>query len=254
MSLAPVSLAAPDSGSVVPAIAAASRRTGVDFGYLLRQAEVESALNPQARAATSSAAGLYQFIEGTWLDMAERHGAKYGLTGGRADLLAARHDPHMASYMAAELAAENAAALETRWGGEVGATELYLAHFLGAGGAAEFLAARDAAPGRAAAGLLPEAAAANRAVFYDAGGRARSVTEVYDRFAAKFASADDSAPASPARSASASAPASAQTLAQADPDARGPAPTPVAQQRIVDPVAIMLMAMLEAPGGGEGEA
>ncbi len=231
----------------MPAIAAASREVGVDFGYLLRQAEVESSLDPSARASTSSAAGLYQFIEGTWLDMAERHGAKYGLDGDRADLLAARHDPRMASYMAAELAAENAATLEARWGGEVGATELYLAHFLGAGGAAAFLAARDAAPGRAAAGMLPEAAAANRAVFYDAGGAARSVVEVYDRFAAKFADTPAPAHAAPA-------PESRPAIRAAPSAPRAAAPLPLTEQRVVDPVAIMLMAMLDAPGGGEEKA
>jgi hypothetical protein len=48
-------------GRVTTAIATASRRTGVDFNYLLSQARVESSMNPNARASTSSASGLYRF-------------------------------------------------------------------------------------------------------------------------------------------------------------------------------------------------
>jgi soluble lytic murein transglycosylase-like protein len=65
------------------AIARASAATGVDFDYLLAQAKIESGLQPTARAATSSAGGLYQFTTGTWLETLDRHGAKYGLAVGR---------------------------------------------------------------------------------------------------------------------------------------------------------------------------
>jgi hypothetical protein len=64
---------------VEAAIARAAEATSVDFGYLLAKAEVESGMNPEARAATSSATGLYQFIESTWLDTVRKHGARFGL-------------------------------------------------------------------------------------------------------------------------------------------------------------------------------
>ncbi|HCH95135.1 MAG TPA: lytic transglycosylase, partial [Erythrobacter sp.] len=61
------------------AIARAATRTGVDFDYLLAQAKLESGLDPSAKAGTSSATGLYQFIDSTWLRTLDRHGAKHGM-------------------------------------------------------------------------------------------------------------------------------------------------------------------------------
>ena len=175
------------SKSVVFAIQDASRKSGVDFSYLVKQAAVESSFDPNAKARTSSATGLYQFIQSTWLDMVEKHGEKYGIdvNAPRKELLALRKDPELSSYMAAELANENEASLQANWGGEVGETELYLAHFMGAGGASAFLRANDRSPGMAAADLFPEAARSNRSVFFD-GHRARSVAEVYNLFDQKF--------------------------------------------------------------------
>src|SRR3546814_888298 len=64
---------------VTNAIAMASRQTGVDFNYLFNQAKIESGFNPNARASTSSATGLYQFIDQSWLGVVNDHGEKYGL-------------------------------------------------------------------------------------------------------------------------------------------------------------------------------
>src|SRR3546814_5526184 len=74
----------PPTGSVQSAIALASRKTGIDFNYLLGQAQVESGLRPNARAGTSSATGLYQFIDQSWLAVVKQHGAEHGL-GWAAD-------------------------------------------------------------------------------------------------------------------------------------------------------------------------
>lgn len=160
------------------AIANAAHRSGVDFDYLLAQARMESALDPSARARTSSATGLYQFIDRTWLDMLDRHGdpALQG-TSSRAQLLALRHDPALSSNMAAALASENRDALRGALGREPDHAELYLAHFLGAGGATTVLTANPATP---AASLLPQAAAANRAMFYHSSGAPRSAGELVD--------------------------------------------------------------------------
>lgn len=186
------------SSGVAGAIHQASARTGVDFAYLLQQAKAESSFDPKAKAKTSSASGLYQFIESTWLSMVEKHGDKYGIeTEGktRKELLDYRFDAVKASAMAAELARENKRSLEVNWGGDIGSTELYLAHFLGAGQAAAFLNARDENGMREAADLFPAAANANRAVFYDnASGRERSLDEVYAFFDRKFSIEDASLP------------------------------------------------------------
>ncbi|MBS0481427.1 MAG: transglycosylase SLT domain-containing protein [Proteobacteria bacterium] len=184
------------------AIARASQATGVDFSYLLAQARIESGLNPAARAATSSAAGLYQFTSATWLQTLARHGAEHGLgwaqqaaLGGdaasRAQAMALRFDPGASAAMAAELAGDNAEALRGALGREPDAAELYLAHFLGADGAGRFLSALSTDPSQSAAALLPKAAGANRAIFFAESGAPRSLGEVMGLIRTKVAGAMD---------------------------------------------------------------
>ena len=200
-------------GEVTGAIKQASAETGVNFAYLMEQAAAESSFNPQAKADTSSAEGLYQFIDSTWLATVRKHGAKHGMgeyarhinsdntvddPQMRETILNMRNDPDKAAAMAAELANDNARFLAEhtdRTRGELTSTDRYLAHFLGAGKAAGFLNAMKEQPMTAAADLYPQAAQANRAVFYD-GGRPKSLAEVYDDFDRKFR-ADDSAAKSP---------------------------------------------------------
>jgi hypothetical protein len=172
---------------ILSSIQNASTQTGVDFSYLVQQAKAESAFDANAKAKTSSATGLFQFIERTWLDLADKHGAKYGLEGlSKQELLAKRKDPEIASLLAAELASENKQVLEARTKGDIGATELYFAHFLGAGKAAEFVNAREASGADKAAYLFPEAAQANKGVFFNKDGSARTLDQVYTFFDKKF--------------------------------------------------------------------
>jgi hypothetical protein len=182
---------------VEAAIASAAERTGVDFTFLLAQARVESAMNPTARAASSSATGLYQFIDDTWLGTMKRHGHRFGLgdvadridlsaagapqvadPAQRAAILALRDDPQIASLMAAGLAEDNRAHLAPILGRQPDHAELYLAHFLGAGGAGRFLSALETDPDQSAAALFARPAAANRAIFYAPGGAPRSLAQV----------------------------------------------------------------------------
>lgn len=195
------------SPPVVAAIAQAAQRTGVDFSYLLANARAESGLDPMARARTSSASGLFQFTDATWLAMVARHGDKHGLgwaadalksgAGGavRQTILQLRHDAGAAAAMAGEFTRENAARLEGALGRAAGAADLYLAAFFGAGGAISFLKSMAAAPQMAAASLLPAAAAANRSTFFHADGRARSLAEVHDLVSARIGRQMDGAPA-----------------------------------------------------------
>ena len=122
--------------------------------------------------------------------MVERYGEKHGIdTEGKSkqEILDLRKDPEIASKMAAEFASENEKFLNNHWGGEVGSTELYFAHFLGAPNAAAFLNARDDNGMKTAAVLFPAAAKANPNVFYDTKtGRAKSLDEVYAFFDKKF--------------------------------------------------------------------
>jgi hypothetical protein len=196
--------------NVLKAIQNASANTGVDFSYMVQQAAVESSFNPAAKARGSSATGLYQFIESTWLSMVNKYGDKHGMgqyaaqisdngkvssKAMRREILELRKDPEKASAMAAEFARENEDFLQANWSRgkkEIGSTELYLAHFLGAGGAAAFLNARDESPMQQAALIFPEAAKSNRNVFYDTRtGRPKSLDEVYAFFDNKFTIEDD---------------------------------------------------------------
>jgi len=184
--IAPVS-----QDAVHTAIRRAADATGVDFSLLVQTARRESALNPNARASTSSATGLFQFIDSTWLDMVRRHGADHGLgpqaaalRGGadaqtRRDILALRSDPELSARMAAELARENAQTLQARLGRAPNAGELYAAHVMGSGGAIRLIEA--AANGATdASALFPREAAANRGLFYG-NGEPRSAQGLLDR-------------------------------------------------------------------------
>ncbi len=250
--------------SVVSAIKGASEKTGVNFAYLMQQAKAESSFNPDIKAKTSSASGLFQFIESTWMDMVEKYGAKYGIdTQGksRKEVLDMRFDEEKSSAMAAEFASENERILKHKWGGDVGATELYFAHFLGAGQASEFLKARDATPLQQAAVIFPKAAKANHNVFYEAKtGRARSLDEVYAFFDKKFQIKEDksSTPdvmiAQNIPSITPSAPLyqsqhvlnTMRAMAATSHWPRSYAPTPY-QSLVNSPVDIMLLAELEMP-------
>lgn len=183
---------------VVTNIRKAASAGPVSFDFLLKQAEIESGLNPNAKASTSTAAGPFQFVNGTWLRMVEKHGDSVGLaeqaaalrenrldTSAKAELLALRSDVTLSAKMAARLAVDNAQALAASGQKNIGPAELYLAHFLGAAGAADFLAGMRANPNAPAADAVPAAARSNTNVFY-ANGAPRTFTEIYDRFAQKF--------------------------------------------------------------------
>jgi hypothetical protein len=188
--------------TVYNAIRNAAAKTGVNFTYLIEKAAAESAFNPNAKAKTSSATGLFQFIDSTWMSMVKEFGDKYGLSkyvdkiddNGRVpdsktrrEILNLRKDPEIASYMAAEFAQKNHDYLSEHVGGKIGSTELYLAHFLGAGGAAGFLKAMNKSPNMTAADIFPREARANRGVFYDSKtGAPRSLKEIYAFFDKKF--------------------------------------------------------------------
>ncbi|MBY0563828.1 MAG: transglycosylase SLT domain-containing protein [Hyphomonadaceae bacterium] len=184
--LAPLS-----SDGVRAAIRRAADATGVDFSLLVETARRESAFNPTARAGTSSATGLFQFIESTWLDMVRRHGPSHGLANEaaalragadpttRRNILALRNDPELSARMAGELARENAQTLQARLGRPPSAGELYAAHVMGSGGAVRLIeAAAHGAPDASA--LFPREALANRGLFY-ANGQARSAQGLLDR-------------------------------------------------------------------------
>jgi hypothetical protein len=181
---------------VEAAIRRAAQATGVNFDFLLRTARRESNLNPDARAKTTSAAGLFQFVDQTWLATLKRYGGRHGLGGyaaaieqggdgrwrvadpaARRAVMALKFDPQASALMAGEMTADHAAYLRGRTGRDPSAGELYAAHFLGPAGSAKLIETAAVRPGVSAASLFPEAAGANRSIFFR-GGRSLSVSEV----------------------------------------------------------------------------
>jgi hypothetical protein len=186
------------------AISRAAQRTGVDFGYLLNQAKSESGLNPNAQAANSTAGGLFQFIDQSWLGAVKMYGAKHGLgwasdaisrkSNGqwtvdpavRDQVMGLKNQPEASALMAGEWASDNAEGLQASLGRQPRAADLYFAHFLGLEGATKFLKLADANPDANAAALFPREARTNHGIFYDGNGSARSMGEVYALMAKKI--------------------------------------------------------------------
>ncbi|HWA22525.1 MAG TPA: transglycosylase SLT domain-containing protein [Caulobacterales bacterium] len=200
--------------AAIQAVERASQSTGVDFGALLETAKRESGLDRNAQAKTSSAAGLFQFIESTWLDLVDKYGAKYGLApaadaAGRKKLLDLRYDPELAAQMAGELTRENGATLEAKLGRAAQPGELYAAHVLGVEGAAKLI---QAPPEAHAADLFPKAAAANRGLFYSKDGVPVSAAALLARLNLTPNPAREYTSMAPAASASLSAPPAASLL------------------------------------------
>ncbi|MFN7303790.1 MAG: transglycosylase SLT domain-containing protein [Phenylobacterium sp.] len=178
----------------------ASAATGVDSGYLMKTAQRESSFNPAARASTSTATGLFQFTEQTWLATLKQFGERHGYgayadqirqngegryvvaSGARQTVLDLRLDARAASVMAGEFTSQNAAYLKGRIGRDPSPGELYMAHFLGPVGSARLIEALESQPMAPAASLFPDAARANPTIFYK-GGRAATVQELYANLA-----------------------------------------------------------------------
>lgn len=139
---------------------------------------------------TSSATGVFQFTDDTWLGLA-RDGKTAQRIGmpieGKSDaeLLELRKDPRYSTLMAAALADQNKTALEATLGRPIDDSEMYMAHVLGAPGATALINAANRNPNASAVDLLPAAAEANRAIFYS-GDRPRTAKEVYDNIGVRF--------------------------------------------------------------------
>src|SRR6202021_92537 len=201
----------PSRVRVAGAIKQAASTTGTSFEYLLTTAKMESDFNPKAGASTSSAHGLFQFIDQTWLGTVKEAGSQLGYgkyahaiakngdgsysvsdPTARSAIMKLRDDPDAASSMAAVLTQSNSFKLTGKIGRRPTDGELYMAHFMGVGGAAKLIANAEDNPQASGARLFPDAAAANHSIFYDRSGRPRSVSEVYSVLTSRYASAANS--------------------------------------------------------------
>jgi hypothetical protein len=251
---------------VAGAIRQAAGTTGASFEYLVATAKMESDFNPTAGASTSSAHGLYQFIDQTWLGTVKEAGAALGYgqyadaiskssagsysvsdPAARSAIMKLRDDPVVASAMAGILTQSNSFNLTGKIGRRPTDAELYMAHFMGVGGAAKLIGNAEDNPKASGAQLFPNAAAANRSIFYDNTGQARSVSEVYSVLTSRYTAAANSqasrnaiaavggAPATTAvASATQTAPFENASFLQSFPDTRAAAPITVASASTSD--------------------
>jgi hypothetical protein len=162
----------------------AAQVTGVDPAYLMALADKESSLLPDNKARTSSAEGLFQFIESTWLEVLRRYGPKHGYTAeagairlvrgrpvvsddkDREQILRLRRDPYLSALMAGEMINTHRETLAGKVARDPSFSELYIAHFLGVNGASRFVALLSDTPDKSAPEAFPSAAKANRTLFY----------------------------------------------------------------------------------------
>ncbi|MFJ5370513.1 transglycosylase SLT domain-containing protein, partial [Bosea sp. CER48] len=188
---------------LVDTIVRASKVVGADPTLLMAVADKESSFSTGVKAQTSSATGLYQFIEQTWLGVIYEFGARHGLVAeakliGRSGrqfvvsdgserqrILDMRREPYISALLAAEMLKRDTLRLERALGRHLTGGEIYLIHFLGPDAAQTFIETMEETPGVKAAELLPRPAQANRPIFYaDAGGETKtlSVSEVHRKF------------------------------------------------------------------------
>ena len=201
----------PSRLKIAGAIKQAASTTGASFEYLLTTAKMESNFNPKAAATTSSARGLFQFIDQTWLGTVKEAGSQLGYgkyadaiskssSGSyyvndpsmRGSIMKLRDDPTAASSMAAVLTQSNSFKLTGKIGRRPTDAELYMAHFMGVGGAGKLIQNAEDNPNASAAQMFPNAAAANQSIFYDRSGQARSVSQVYSVLNTRYAAAANS--------------------------------------------------------------
>lgn len=198
------------TGSIA-GIRLASLRTGLDFEYMMDVAWIES--NKTFRATIqspySSATGLYQFINQTWLMMIKEHGHKYGLDdladhikirrnsrghpyasvrNGliRQQILDLRKVPHLNALMAAEFTLGHKQAFTEEFGRDPNYTELYMMHFLGKDGGMNFIKQKEETPNAIAANTFSSAAESNPHGFYDPQGNAFTFQQIYDNVTSKI--------------------------------------------------------------------
>jgi len=189
---------------LVQTVLRAAEATNVDPAYLMALADVEASLIPDREARTSSAEGLFQFVDGTWLEVLRRYGSKHGLAAEaeaiavvdgrpsvedadrREHILGLRRDPYLSGLMAGEMINTHREILAGRIDRDPTFSELYIAHLLGINGAKRFVALLNEEPDKSAPKAFPRAARKNSPIFYarntEQGGRtALTVSELQER-------------------------------------------------------------------------
>ena len=188
--------------AIVEHVVKAAKIADMDPALLMAIADKESSFAPKAKASTSSASGLFQFVESTWFKALRTFGVRHGhelaakaIQGDendvhvssqkRAELLRLRNDPYLSAVLAAEMLKHDGDRIAEHLGRPLTQGETYLIHFLGPDDAERFMKKMDDSPHTSAAALLPKPAKANKPIFYERQGRRmkdRSVQEVHEAF------------------------------------------------------------------------
>jgi hypothetical protein len=190
------------SRTLVETVIRAAEAIDVDPVYMLALADKESSFSAEAKAGTSSAEGLFQFVNSTWLEMIRSHGARHGYEAAAAAVetvrgeltitndvmrewvLGLRRDAYLSAVMAGEMLKRDRAKVERRIGRDLSRSEYYLVHFLGAASAGKLMEIVNGKPKQSAPAAFPQAARANKTLFFTREGRRTrhlTVGEVYTR-------------------------------------------------------------------------
>lgn len=182
---------------VLAAFASAQTAAQADPSVLLAIAYKESSFNPTARNRLSSAYGLLQFTEATWLEMIRDFGARYNLSAYatalytdrdgnisarnrrmRAAILRLRGDPRLSAIMAAERLRSKAKTLSAQLGRDLLPADLYVLYLLGPDGAHHFLIQLAEHPDLSSVAVIGGSARPNAGLFVRAG-HALTVADAY---------------------------------------------------------------------------
>lgn len=151
---------------------------------LNRIIQIESAGNPSIKAQTSSATGLGQQLNATWLNLVNKYHPEWWDGRTKDGVLNLRKNPTLNIELLARLTEENARIVGSTSGGD-----LYLAHFLGPADAKDFFRAD---PSTKATSLVSQAVVkANRSIMLNKDGTSKTAGEVRAWAARKMARPPD---------------------------------------------------------------
>lgn len=157
--------------------------------FFLNLGLAESTLRPSAKAETSSARGLFQHLDKTWLNLVEKYGEDNGIYSqdmDKEEILALRDNPAYSTRMAVALTKENEESFKRSFDREPEDEELYAMHFFGAGTGKTFIKAVEDTPNGIAENMFKRQAEANQGIFYDQDGSPVTLKEVKRRLSKKI--------------------------------------------------------------------
>lgn len=163
------------SADLSPIFRKVATEYNVSYELMSKIADIESSFNPDAKAGTSSASGLFQIIRSTerWLrEICDIEGDVF--------------DPLTNSRLGGCLIQYNTKYLTRKLGRVPTFTENYTAHFLGSWTAVKFIQMVESKGSDIASERFPRESKANPRVFYKSDGTARTLAEVLGYFSDKM--------------------------------------------------------------------